>query len=50
VQLHDFSWTFQTAFNSLRNKVVSLPFPSFRPATAGYGLAFGEFLVQTGPR
>lgn len=42
------SWTFQTSFSSLHNTVVSLPFPSFRPSTAGFGLAFGEFLVQPG--
>ncbi len=48
IQSREFSWTFQTSFNSLRNKVESLPFPSFRPATAGFGLAFGEFLVQPG--
>jgi hypothetical protein len=48
IQSREFSWTFQTSFNSLRNTVVSLPFPSFRPATAGFGLAFGEFLVQPG--
>ncbi len=48
IQLRNFSWTFQTAFNSLRNTVISLPFPSFRPATAGFGLAYGEFLIQPG--
>jgi len=48
IQARRFTWTFQTTFNSLRNRVESLPFPSFRPATAGFGLAFGEFLVQPG--
>ncbi len=48
IQTTRFTYTFQTTFNSLRNSVVSLPFPSFRPATAGFGLAFGEFLVQPG--
>jgi TonB-linked SusC/RagA family outer membrane protein len=48
IQLRRFSWTFQTSFTTIRSVVISLPFPSFRPATAGYGLAFGEFLVQPG--
>jgi TonB-linked SusC/RagA family outer membrane protein len=48
VQSRDFSWTFGTSFASLHNTVVSLPFPSFRPSTPGFGLAFGEFLVQPG--
>jgi TonB-dependent starch-binding outer membrane protein SusC len=48
IQTRRFSWTFQTSFNSLRNTVISLPFPSFRPATAGFGLAYGEFLVEPG--
>ena len=45
-------WLFRTTFTSLKNKVLELNLPggaqSFRPANAGYGLAFGEFLVQVG--
>lgn len=45
-------WLFRTTFTSLRNKVLELDLPggaqSFRPANAGFGLAFGEFLVQVG--
>ncbi|HET9707311.1 MAG TPA: SusC/RagA family TonB-linked outer membrane protein [Gemmatimonadales bacterium] len=55
------NWLFRTTFTSLRNKVLelNLPIPAcqqtsdtipcgFRPANAGYGLAFGEFFVQRG--
>ena len=48
VQGRHFTWTVSTSFATLHNTVISLPFPSFRPAFAGFGLAFGEFLVQTG--
>ncbi len=48
IRMQNFSWTFQTSFTSLHNEVLSLPFPSFRPFDAGFGLAFGEFLVQPG--
>jgi hypothetical protein len=45
-------WLFRTTFTTLKNKVLELNLPggaqSFRPANAGYGLAFGEFLVQVG--
>jgi len=45
-------WLFRTTFTSLKNKVLELNLPggaqSFRPANAGFGLAFGEFLVQVG--
>src|SRR5205809_5023913 len=46
------SWLFRTTFSSLQNKVLSLNLPGgaqgFRPANAGYGLAYGEFFVQVG--
>jgi TonB-linked SusC/RagA family outer membrane protein len=57
----NFDWLFRTTFTSLRNKVLelNLPIPAcqqtsdtiacgFRPANAGYGLAYGEFFVQRG--
>jgi TonB-linked SusC/RagA family outer membrane protein len=48
----NFDWLFRTTFTSLHNKVLSLNLPggaqSFRPANAGFGLGFGEFLVQVG--
>ena len=61
VRQPSFNWLFRTTFTSLRNKVLelNLPIPAcqqtsdtiacgFRPANAGYGLAFGEFFVQRG--
>jgi TonB-dependent starch-binding outer membrane protein SusC len=63
IQRKDFNWVFRTTFTSLRNRVQSLPVPDvctvasltnpavvcgFRPANAGFGLAFGEFFVQQG--
>jgi TonB-linked SusC/RagA family outer membrane protein len=61
VRQPNFDWLFRTTFTSLRNKVLelNLPIPAcqqtsdtiacgFRPANAGYGLAFGEFFVQRG--
>ncbi len=48
VQTRHFTWTFGTSFTSISNTVLSLPFPSFTPATPGFGLAYGQFLVQTG--
>jgi outer membrane receptor protein involved in Fe transport len=61
VRQPNFGWLFRTTFTSLRNKVLelNLPIPAcqqssdtiacgFRPANAGYGLAFGEFFVQRG--
>ncbi len=48
----NFDWLFRTTFTSLRNTVVYLNLPggaqSFRPAGAGFGLGFGEFLIQVG--
>jgi outer membrane receptor protein involved in Fe transport len=47
-----FNWVFRTTFTSLRNRVLALNLPGgaqgFRPANAGFGLAFGEFFVQVG--
>jgi len=52
VRAPNFNWLARFTFTSLRNKVLELDLPggaqSFRPANAGYGLAFGEFLVQVG--
>lgn len=42
----------RTTFTSIKNRVLELNLPGgangFRPANAGYGLAYGEFFVQTG--
>jgi hypothetical protein len=48
LQSTNFTWLFQSTFNALRNKVVSLPVPAFEPANAGFGLAYGEFFVEPG--
>ncbi|MEO8448476.1 MAG: SusC/RagA family TonB-linked outer membrane protein [Gemmatimonadota bacterium] len=48
VQSRDFTWIFETSFTRNRNKVLSLPFPGFRPVGAGFGLAFGEFFIEPG--
>jgi len=50
IQKQGFSWLVRSTFNRVRNNVDALPagITSFRPANAGFGLAFGEFLVQTG--
>ena len=52
VRTPNYDWLFRTTFTSLRNKVLELDLPggaqSFRPSNAGFGLAFGEFLVQVG--
>jgi TonB-dependent starch-binding outer membrane protein SusC len=50
VRVRNFSWTFTTSFQTLHNIVLSLPagITSFEPFGAGFGLAYGEFLVQTG--
>ena len=48
----NFDWLFRTNFTSLKNSVLELDLPGgaqgFRPANAGYGLAYGEFFVQVG--
>jgi hypothetical protein len=63
IQQKDFNWLFRTNFTSLKNRVQELPVPDvcspasltdptvtcgFRPANAGFGLAFGEFFIQKG--
>ena len=50
VQRRDFSWLIRSTFNRVRTNVDELPagITSYRPQNAGFGLAFGEFLVQTG--
>jgi len=49
VQHRDFTWLVRSTFNRVRTNVDTLPGGfSFRPEDAGYGLAFGEFLVQQG--
>jgi TonB-linked SusC/RagA family outer membrane protein len=48
----NFDWLFRTNFTSLKNRVLELDLPGgaqgFRPANAGYGLAYGEFFVEVG--
>ena len=48
VQGKNFRWNTQLSFQRLRNKVVDLPIPSFRPFGAGFGLAYGEFFIEKG--
>jgi TonB-linked SusC/RagA family outer membrane protein len=49
IKTRDFSWTFQTTWTTLKGTVEALPGGlSFRPATAGFGLGYGEYLVQVG--
>jgi len=50
IQHNNFSWLIRSTFNRVRSNVDTLPggITSFRPANAGFGVAFGEFLVQTG--
>ena len=50
VQHKNFSWLVRSTFNRVRSNVDTLPggITSFRPQNAGFGLAFGEFLVQQG--
>jgi TonB-linked SusC/RagA family outer membrane protein len=51
VQTRNFSYTLQSSFGAVHNEVVSLPAVlqgSFRPFGAGFGLAYGEYLVQVG--
>ncbi len=45
VQSKNLSWLVRSTFTLFRNKVTSLPVPSYRPQFAGFGLAFGEFIV-----
>jgi TonB-linked SusC/RagA family outer membrane protein len=50
VQQRNFTWLLRSTFNRVRTRVDALPggITSYRPQNAGFGLAFGEFLVQTG--
>jgi TonB-linked SusC/RagA family outer membrane protein len=45
---HDFTWLFRTTYSHDHSNVDNLPVPGFRPPTAGFGLAFGEFFLQPG--
>jgi len=48
IQTSSVNWIARATFTSLRNRVLSLAVPGFRPPTAGFGLAFGEFFIQPG--
>jgi TonB-dependent starch-binding outer membrane protein SusC len=55
IQTRSFSYTLQSSFTSIHNTVVSLPFCqpgaatcSFTPFGAGFGLAYGQYLVEVG--
>jgi TonB-linked SusC/RagA family outer membrane protein len=50
IRYKSFEWTFVTTFNALKGTVENMPAnaSTFRPATAGFGLAYGEFLIQSG--
>ena len=56
VQTRNFSYTLQSSFTSIHNEVLSLPgcstangaTCSFRPFGAGFGLAYGEYLIEVG--
>lgn len=49
VQSRNLTWLVRSTFNRVRTNVDTLPGAlSFRPENAGFGLAFGEFLVQQG--
>lgn len=44
----DFGWLSRTTYSHDHSNVDNLPVPGFRPPTAGFGLAFGEFFLQPG--
>jgi TonB-linked SusC/RagA family outer membrane protein len=44
----DFAWLSRTTYSHDHSNVDKLPVPGFRPPTAGFGLAFGEFFLQPG--
>jgi TonB-linked SusC/RagA family outer membrane protein len=44
----DFAWLSHTTYSHDHSNVDNLPVPGFRPPTAGFGLAFGEFFLQPG--
>ena len=52
VRTPTFDWLSRINFTSIKNRVLELDLPGgaqgFRPANAGYGLAYGEFFVQVG--
>ena len=48
VQGKNFRWETRNTFQLVRNKVIDLPIPDFRPFGAGFGLAYGEFFIQKG--
>ena len=48
VRTKDVNWVVNATYTDFRNLVLSLPVPGFRPPTAGFGLAFGEFFIQPG--
>jgi len=49
IQVRDFTWTFNTTWSTNRGIVEALPGNNtYRPSSAGFGLAYGEYLVQVG--
>ena len=48
VRRGDFNWLYRTTYSHDHSNVDNLPVPGFRPPTAGFGLAFGEFFLQPG--
>ena len=48
VRQGDFTWLYRTTYAHDHSNVDNLPVPGFRPPTAGFGLAYGEFFLQPG--
>jgi TonB-linked SusC/RagA family outer membrane protein len=48
VRRGDLGWLFRTTYSHDHSNVDNLPVPGFRPPTAGFGLAYGEFFLQPG--
>ena len=48
VRRTDLGWLFRTTYSHDHSNVDNLPVPGFRPPTAGFGLAYGEFFLQPG--
>jgi TonB-linked SusC/RagA family outer membrane protein len=48
VRRGDLSWMYRMTYSHDHSNVDNLPVPGFRPPTAGFGLAFGEFFLQPG--
>ncbi|GAC1651836.1 MAG: TonB-dependent receptor [Gemmatimonadaceae bacterium] len=44
----DGGWLSRVTYSHDHSNVDALPVPGFRPPTAGFGLAFGEFFLQQG--